>query len=84
MHGPGTQVEGTPYPKLTLSYCTIYFPQNLTELISTMLEQMGILSARARPNGRSNTKWRHFVRQCALNGISNLDIDGLATLSEED
>ena len=45
---------------------------------------MGILSARARPNGRSNTKWRHFVRSCALNGISNLEIDGLATLSEED
>ena len=39
MHGAGTEGKGTPYPKLTLSYCTIYFPQNLTEaeLISTML-----------------------------------------------
>ena len=54
------------------------------ESISTVQEQMGILSARARPNRRSNTKWCHFVRQSALNDISNLVIDGLKTLSKED
>ena len=45
---------------------------------------MGILSARARPNIRSNTKWCHFVRQSVLNSVSNLEVDGLKTLSKED
>ena len=51
---------------------------------SVPLEQRGILPARARPNRRLNTKWCYFVRQSALNGVSNLEIDGLKTLSRED
>ena len=35
--GGGGGGEGTPYPKLRVSSFIIYFPQNLTEPISTML-----------------------------------------------
>ena len=52
-------------------------------IIHSLQQQMGILSARARPNRRSNTKWWHFVRQSALNGISNLEADSLKTLSKK-